>query len=195
MTTSICDKCGRQLGWADAAMTQRMVERLVISPSKWSARLRAAVVMVCPTCDAYALGIETTDPVPFYSHDVAAFLTMHDWDWWNDDPAGCDIREWPDFGCLTFSEAALRSSVRHFQNAVSDQVGIPASATPKADLMAIVGIPLDSAAHDEWGSQLRTLHCRMGNQFSLEDLERAIRGLIAVLSPPDRSRFPKSSIG
>lgn len=187
MTTPRCDRCGLLQGIADAAMVRRMLERLSICSPTWDARLRSAIATVCPACDAYALGVETSEPVPFYSADVAAFLTTQDFDWWNEDPAECDIRQRPDFGCLTFSEVALRSTVADLQQVGLGQASILGPGPPPPDFVATAGIPMEMVQLGEWSNQLRVLQGRMGAEFSACGLDHAVRRLIAVLCPRDES--------
>lgn len=193
MTTPRCDRCGLQQVIADVAMVRWMLGRLSLRSPPWDARLRSAIAMVCPACDAYALGVETSDPVPFYSEDVAAFLTTQDFDWWNQDPAQCDIRRWPDFGCLTFSEIALRSTVANLRQVRLDQASMLGLDPPPSSFVAAAGIPMDMMERGEWSNQLRVLHSRMGAEFPERELDHAVRRLIALLCLRDESEPVGSS--
>ncbi len=175
-----CEKCELGLGIADTGMVKHWIKRTAANPSGWSGRLKETVTPVCPRCDAYALGTETNRPAPFYSDQVAAFLTSQDMDWWNDDPLQYDIRDWPDFGCLTFSETALRSAVDYFMTAKGGQR--EGSRLPPApeDFVATSGIPLESRTA-EWSNQLQILHERMGREFTEFQLDSAVRSLIGML--------------
>jgi hypothetical protein len=146
-------------------------------------RLGALPETVCPACDSYAIGAEMTIGLPFYSDAIAAFATVHDWDWSNRDPAECDIRDWPDFGCLTFSEHALRGAVDYLREA---DAGSLASATPlpfDPNLVGPTGIPEDEHAEAEWTNQLGILQARMQGDYSARELELAVRTLISAIAP------------
>lgn len=76
-----------------------------------SRRLGAHPATVCPACDSYAMGAEMTVGLPFYSEAIAAFATVHDWDWENRDPAECDVSGWPEIDGMRMSEHALRGAI------------------------------------------------------------------------------------
>ena len=136
---------------------------------------------VCPSCDAYALGADLESPLPFYSEAIAAFVTVNDWDWWNRDPQNCDIREWPDFGCLTFSESALRSAIEFAREAAPELLSQDTPLAFDPSLLGPTGIPEDSNAAAEWAHQLRNLHSTR-DEYSSHELDAAIRRLIALIA-------------
>lgn len=175
---SRCQQCGGQLGLADPQMVRRWISLTTGNSQLIGERLTTA----CPACDAYTLGAELENPLPFYSDAIAAFVTVNDWDWWNRDAADCDIRGWPDFGCLTFSEGAIRSAVKFVREA---ETSLIASETPlplQPSLIGPTGMPEDENPTAEWENQLNILHSRMRGEYSSRELDVAIRRLIAVLA-------------
>lgn len=179
-----CQRCGISMGLADASMLSHWIATTGACDDSWADRVDGHAVPVCPSCDSYALGVEMSMGLPFHSQEIAAFLTVNDWDFWNLDPQDCDIQQWPDFGCLTFSEASLRSAIAYRREtqpaAPSDAAPLP-PVTP--DLLGPTGIPGDENAHAEWGNQLNILHARMGGEFSLRELDNAVRDLIRIFVP------------
>lgn len=138
---------------------------------------------VCPVCDSDAIGVERTIALPFYSDSIAAFATVNDWDWWNRDPAECDTRGWPDFGCLTVSEHALRGTIEYLRETDPDSLVSGAQLPLDPSLVGPTGIPQDDRTEVEWGNQLTILHARMGREYSPRELDVAIRTLISVFAP------------
>lgn len=177
-----CEECGMALGLADEPM-------LAFWQKETAANCRASItqseqpgVRVCPACDSYPLGVELELGLPFYSPDIAAFVTVNDWDWWNHDPADCDIRPWPDFGCLTFSRESLVSTITYLRETSSPLLD-PKEALPfPSELLGPTGIPEDGNPTDEWKRQLRTLHSRMEGQFTERELDVAVRRLVSILA-------------
>jgi hypothetical protein len=170
-----------KMGVADTSMLKCWITMTSAGCEKWVDRLGDRATLVCPACDSYALGVETNTGLPFYSEAIAAFLTVSDWDWWNRDPRECDIRQWPDFGCLTFSKESLRSTVGYLRENVSDILD-PASFLPFVpNLLGPTGIPEDEDSESEWENQLNILHSRMRGEFSKRELDVAVRDLIQIL--------------
>ena len=177
-----CQECDIGMGVADTAMLKRWVATTAANPGRWTGRLRHSTTLVCPRCDCYALGLEIASGLPFYSRTIAAFLTVNDWDWWNDDPYECDIRLWPDFGCLTFSEESLRSMVIQL-HVTAPGLLTSSSALPfAAGLIGPTGIPEDQDPESEWENQLNILHSRMQGEFSKRELDFAVRSLIQIIA-------------
>jgi hypothetical protein len=174
---SRCQKCGGQLVLADPDMVRHWLSlttgrNLAVTP------LRSAM---CPACDAYVLGAELEHPLPYYSAAIAAFVTVNDWDCFNRDTADCDIREWPEFGCLSFSESALHSAVKFVREArVSPNLSTPPPPL-HAQLVGPTGIPDDTRTATEWEHQLGNLHSRMRGEYSSDELDTAIRRLIGII--------------
>ena len=119
--------------------------------------------------------------MPFYSHGIAAFVTVNDWDWWNHDPADCDIREWPDFGCLTFSMESLASTVAYLRETESPLLDSKEPMPLAPELLGPTGIPEDGTSADEWKRQLSILHSRMEGRFTEPELDVAVRRLVSIL--------------
>src|SRR4029079_7478445 len=126
---NLCPKCGMLLAVADVRMLTRSISQTGTDAGAWKGRLGNDSAFVCPKCDAYTLGAEFILGVPFHTLAVGAWLTVNDWDWWNRDPGECDIRKWPAFGCLSFSEDALRTTVEFLRevdpNALSNTPPYP----------------------------------------------------------------------
>ena len=181
---NVCARCDGTLGNVAPDMARHWIGLMTGNPK----RLGARPVTVCPACDSYAIGAEMTIALPFYTDSIAAFATVHDWDWWNRDPADCDIRDWPDFGCLTFSEHALRGTIEYLREIEPGALVADAQLPFDPKLVGPAGIPEDDQSEAEWANQLDILHSRMGGQYSLRELDVAIRRLIKVLqyaSPRD----------
>jgi len=178
---NLCKKCRAEMAMTDAPMLRYWIAKTGANRTHWKGRLGGDPAFVCPKCDAYALGGEFENGLAFYSDSVAAYLTVNDWDWWNRDPRECDIREWPDFGCLSFSEAALCSTVEYLReadaNALNDATVLPF----EPELVGVTGIPEDQDARNEWDNQLRILHERMRGEFSARELDAAVRKLVRIL--------------
>ena len=173
-----CNRCGAML----ANVAPQMARHWIRLTTGNSSRLGARPVTICPACDCYAIGAEMTIGLPFYSDAIAAFATVQDWDWSNRDPADCDIRDWPDFGCLTFSEHALRGTVHYLRETDPDSL---ASDTPfqfDPELVGPTGIPEDEHAEAEWANQLGILQARMRGEYSERELDVAVRTLIRVIA-------------
>lgn len=180
MVSIRCTDCGGGLVLADRRMAEAEAKR---TKAKMPSRVELDiphVAIACPRCDSYALGIEAQLGVPIYSDAVAAFLTVHDWDWWNADPVTCDIRSWPDFGCLSFSPNALRAAV----GLMATEKAPTDSGTESPDfddLAAVAGLPADTATDDEWHNQARLLSEQMALEFSASILGRVAARLCGVL--------------
>lgn len=159
-------------------MVHGSLVRTGVPKARWTARLQGDVVRVCPTCDAYALGIEHETSVPFYSFELEAFATVHDWDWWNAPPDACDTRSWPDFGCVTFSEGALRGAVE-LAGPLAERV-LPGESARRV-LGHAAGFPEDTSHEAIWREQLQRLEQRVGTRFERASLEQAVRALLLVL--------------
>ena len=173
-----CNRCGATL----ANVAPQMARHWIGLTTGNSSRLGSRPVTICPACDCYAIGAEMTIGLPFYSDAIAAFATVQDWNWSNRDPADCDIRDWPDFGCLTFSEHALRGTVHYLREAEPDSL---ASDTPlpfDPELVGPTGIPEDGNAAAEWANQLGILQARMRGEYSERELDIAVRTLISVIA-------------
>ena len=175
-----CTECGGGLVLADRRMAEAEAVRL---KAKMPSRLELDVPHVavgCPRGDSYVLGIGSELGVPIYSDEAAAFLTVHGWDWWNADPVACDIRSWPDFGCLTFSPNALRAAVRQ----IAAEKTPTASGTESPDfacMAAVAGLPTDASTEDEWHNQARLLSEQTALEFSSSTLDRVAARLCRVL--------------
>lgn len=180
MASALCRDCGGSLLLADRAMAEAEAKRLKAKMPSCVELEIPFVTIACPRCDSYALGIETELGVPIYSNEVAAFLTVHDWDWWNADPIECDIRSWPDFGCLTFSPSALRAAVQHI---ASEKLAMkPAAESSEfADMAAVAGLMADAATAEQWHNQARLLSEQMAFEFSPNVLECVAARLCGVL--------------
>ena len=118
---SDCTRCGGAL----ARVVPDMARHWSATTTGNAQRLGSHPVAICPICDSYVIGADMTIGLPFYSDAIAAFATVHDWDWSNKDPGECDIREWPDFGCLTLSEHALRGAVHYLREAEAGSLSGP----------------------------------------------------------------------
>lgn len=176
-----CSRCDMEMAVADTRMVRYWIALIVANPWPWKGRLRNRTAWVCPKCDAYALGAELLNGPAFYSQSTGAYLTVNDRDWWNRDPKECDIRAWPDFGCLTFSEVALRSTVGYLREC---DPKILANTVPRIfepDLIGPTGIPEGENSEREWANQLRILHERMRGEFSEGEIDAAVRMLVRVL--------------
>lgn len=181
MTTWTCDDCGRTGAIADGELVLQAAARSGVDASRSKARFRAGIVVVCPRCDAYALGIESTQLVPFYSNALCAFATVDDLDWWNVEPAGIDIREWPDFGCVTFSARAIDSAV----DLARSRAGGRARQVPfdvKSRLAAAAGFPADDSIESCWSEQLFVLQRQLDGRHLADELEAATVTLLNVLA-------------
>lgn len=103
-------------------------------------------VAVCPVCDSYALGIETSTPWPFLCGD-GVMRVATDFDHNEQDFKGEDL----EFAGFRFSRAALKASVQLLQD--EDQVTIQVERLGERLLKA----PSDEAAYEfsrqvcEWG--------------------------------------------
>jgi hypothetical protein len=185
-----CLNCGQRMGVADTSMLQHWIAKAAASLRNWTDRLGDRIAFVCPACDSYALGVETDTGLPFYSEATAAFLTVNDWDWWNRDSRECDIRQWPDFGCLTFSEASIRNAVVYLRNMTPDIFDAPCLQLLAPSLLGPAGIPEDGNPELEWENQLNILHSRMRHEFSTRELDVAIRYFIQILAeqPPSSTK-------
>ena len=173
-----CNRCGAELVRVVPHMARHWVGLTTGNPEHLGSR----PVAVCPMCDSYPIGADRTIALPFYSDTIDAFATVQDWDWSNRDPADCDIRDWPDFGCLTFSEHALRGTVDYLREAEPDSL---ASDTPfpfEPKLVGPTGIPEDEHAEAEWANQLGILRARMRGEYSERELDAAVRTLISVIA-------------
>ena len=175
---NVCARCGDTLANVVPKMARHWIGLMTGNPK----RLGARPVEVCPACDSYAIGAEMTIGLPFYSDAIAAFATFHDWDWSNRDPADCDIRDWPDFGCLTFSEHALRGTVHYLREADPDSLAADTPLPFEPKLVGSTGIPEDSNAEAEWANQLDILQARMRGEYSERELDLAVRTLIRVIA-------------
>lgn len=181
---NVCARCDGTLGNVAPDMARHWIGLMTGNPK----RLGARPVTVCPACDSYAIGAEMTIALPFYTDSIAAFATVHDWDWWNRDPADCDIRDWPDFGCLTFSEHALRGTIEYLREIEPDALVADAQLPFDPHLVGPTGIPDDGQSEAEWAKQLEILWSRMRGEYSTRELDLAIRLLIKVLQdmyPPE----------
>ena len=172
-----CDRCGDMLANVVPQMARHWIGLMTGNPK----RLGARPVAVCPACDSYAIGAEMTIGLPFYSDAIAAFATVQDWDWSNRDPAECDIRDWPDFGCLTFSEHALRGAIWYLREAEPGSVASDAPLPFDRKLVGPTGIPEDERVEAEWAKQLGILRVRMRGEYSERELDVAVRELIQTL--------------
>ena len=173
-----CNRCGAELVRVVPHMARHWVGLTTGNPE----RLGSRPVAVCPMCDSYAIGADLTIALPFYSDTIAAFATVQDWDWWNRDPAECDTRDWPDFGCLTFSEHVLRGTVEYLRETAPDSLVSKAQLPFDPNLVGPTGIPEDDHAEAEWANQLGILHARMGGEYLPRELDVAIRTLIGVFA-------------
>ena len=189
MVSLQCSECGGGLVLADRRMAEAEAQRF---KAKMPSRVELDiphVAVACPRCDSYALGIEAEIGVPIYSDEVAAFLTVQDWDWWNADPVTCDIRAWPDFGCLTFSPNALRAAVRQ----IATEQEPTQSATESLDfasMAAVAGLPADAATVDQWHNQARLLSEQTALEFSSNTVDRVVARLCRVLVQFHRTMQP-----
>ncbi|MHB8743855.1 MAG: hypothetical protein ACYC9L_12095 [Sulfuricaulis sp.] len=165
----------------DTRMLRHWIAKSGVNAGPWKDRFNDATSWVCPKCDAYALGGEFTHGLAFYSGMPAAFLTVNDWDWWNQDPRECDIREWPDFGCLTFSESALRSTVEFLCGADRKTLDDTGLFPFEPELIPPTGIPEDDNAEIQWHNQLSVLHARMRGELSTRELDAAVRTFVRML--------------
>lgn len=175
-----CQACDLPLAIADTRMVRRGIEITAPNPVGWKDRLDEPITPVCPRCDAYALGIETSLPVPFYSAALCAFATSQDFDLWNDDPAQWNTHPWPHFGRLAFSASALRSAVDYFAKWGSD-LGEPARAQLSYEELLIASGTSPDEESVDWATQLRDLCERAHGAFTEFDLDNAVRGLVGML--------------
>lgn len=177
---TFCQECSRGMAIADTEMLRGWISTTCATPERWSDRLDGPTTLVCPACDSYSLGVEHMLGVPFYSEEVAAFLTVHDRDWWN--PSEVDIRSWPDFGCMTFSEAAIHSAVEYLREFSADTLSQDVPLAFEPALIGPTGIPEDGQPELEWGSQLDILQSRMSGKYSHRELDSAVRVLLRVMA-------------
>lgn len=177
---SVCGECSRPLAVADTEMFKGWISTTGATSDRWNERLGGPTALVCPACDSYALGAELMFGMPFYSTEVAAFLTVHDQDWWN--PSEIDIRAWPDFGCMTFSEAAIDSTVAYLREFCADRMSEAMSLAFEPALAGPAGIPEEGQPEQEWAKQLGGLHDRMVGAYSLRELDLAVRVLLRVMA-------------
>lgn len=179
MTSRPCESCGMAKAFVLADMMRFWIKETGVVASRWKGRLGSTVVPVCPRCDAYALGLEHDLGVPFYLDIFGAIATVHDWDWWNEDPRACDTRGWPDFGCVTFSDAALDASARHVAR------GMPSASCvaidDRAALADIAGFPEDARLDELWPAQLAGLQDRTNGRHSAADADRAVWLLLSLV--------------
>lgn len=180
MRTPPCPTCGLLLVVADTAAMKRGIELVSANTSQWRGRLNASTCLVCPRCDAYALGIETGIGVPFYSDVVSAFLTVHDWDWWNAELVECDRRTWPDFGCVTISESGVRAAVDYICGAARSACA--PTAASRLRLAEVAGLPPGEEMEPTWCDELRKLQARTDGRYARADLEAAVVFLLDVLA-------------
>lgn len=175
-----CPHCDNVQALASTAMVRYWVKNTSTFLFRWKGRLRGKRTQVCPICDCYDLGLEHQNGVPFYHATIAAWLTLHDWDWWNRNPEECEIRTWPEFGCMTFSAAALRSTVLYLREEAQDLLATAAPLTFEPKFLSPLGIPKKDLAwaEREWSKQLRILHARMRSEYSERELDVAIRMLV-----------------
>ena len=178
----MCGTCGMKMAVADTSMLKHWIEMAGANHESWRARVGDRTAFVCPACDSYALGAEISTGMPFYSEAVGAFLTVTDWDWWNRDPQECDIRPWPDFGCLTFSEDALRSTVVYLHDKATERLDSAPLLASVTGLLGPTGIPEGGNPEAEWERQLKSLHARMGGELSKRELDVAVRYLIEMIA-------------
>lgn len=172
-----CARCGGTVGNVAPDMARHWIGLTTGNAN----RLGSRPVVVCPACDSYAIGAELVSGLPFYSDAIAAFATVHDWDWSNRDPADCDIREWPDFGCLTCSEHALRATIEYLREVEPSSINSEAPLPFDPHLVGPTGIPENQRSEAEWATQLETLRTRMRGEYSTRELDIAIRRLIQML--------------
>lgn len=176
---SFCQECSRAMVVVDTEMLRSWITATGVVAERWDGRLEGATTRACPACDSYALGVELVLGAPFYSGEVAAFLTVHDRDWWN--PAEVDIRSWPDFGCVTFSEAAMDSAVAYLREFTPELLTQDDSLAFEPGLAGSAGIP-DEQPEQEWINQLGILHSRLEGKYSQRELDLAVRALLRALS-------------
>lgn len=178
-----CKQCGLNSANTDTKMLRYWITRSTGSVGEhWEPRLRQITTPVCPKCDSYALGGEHWTSMALYSPVIGAFLTLHDWDWWSCDPSECDIRQWSDFGCLTFTEAALRSTVEYLRESQPDALIAKRILMFETPLKDLVGIPDgEDYAGREWAKLLHGLRVRLNNEYTLPELNAAIRLLASTL--------------
>lgn len=176
-----CPKCETAMAVTDTNMLRYWIARTRCPATHWKDRLGNPSTPICPKCDAYTLGGEFVNGLAFYSQSVAAYLTVNDWDWWNRDSQECDIRRWPDFGCLTFSEAALRSTVEYLRDVDPKALNDTAPLRFEPQLIGATGIPENDNSEAEWANQLRILRERMGGEFSERELNVAVKALVRLL--------------
>lgn len=189
MRTPRCAECDLPLAVADTALVRRWVKLVSASPKPWKGRLANDTCLVCPRCDAYALGIEADVGAPFYSDVVCAFLTVHDWDWWNKDPRKCESKAWPGFGCITCSTSAVHAAVAYVQSEPKAHPGL--SVEDRLRLADAAGLLVGVARELAWRSELSQLKARFKGRYTEADLERAMCVLLSVL---ERHPWPKTSL-
>src|SRR5690606_34838676 len=114
-----CQECGMGMGVADSRMLAFWQTLTAASSRELIRRTDHPGVDVCPVCDSYVLGVEHHLGLPFYLDDIAAYATVNDWDWWNSSTQDCDTRQWPDFGCLSFSSDSIASTVAYLRESDS----------------------------------------------------------------------------
>ena len=189
MRTPRCAECDVPLAVADTALVRRWVKFVSANSKPWKVRLANDTCLVCPRCDAYALGIEADVGAPFYSDVVCTFLTVHDWDWWNKDPDECESKSWPGFGCITCSESAFHAAVAYVQSEPKAHPGL--SVEGRLRLADAAGFPLGEPREMAWRSELARLHARLNGRYTEADLERAVCVLLSVL---ERHPWPKTRL-
>ena len=176
-----CNHCSLELARADTGMLRYWLAETGSRRDAWAGRLADGVTLVCPRCDSYALGAELQLGLPFHSQAIGAFATVHDWDWANREPGECDIGDWPDFACLTLSEAALRSTLAYIGSGQAGANKAEPTMPPSESLMGPTGIPEGPDATLEWTRQLRALQQRM-QDVPARDLDESMRLLARILA-------------
>lgn len=189
MRTPSCAECALPLAVADTAVVRRWIKIVSANFTLWKGRLAEDTCLVCPRCDAYALGIEADVGAPFYSDVVCAFLTVHDWDWWNKDAGECQSRLWPGFGCITCSESAVHAAIAFIQSGSNARPML--GVEDRLRLADAAGLPVGEAQEMAWLSELSQLQAKLNGRYAEADLESAMGVLLRVL---EQHPWPKTSM-
>lgn len=179
----VCQTCSLHLAVTDTRMLQHWIARTTGAVSdRWQSRIGKPHTHVCPRCDSYSLGAEHLTGLAFYSPMVCAVLTVHDCDWWSADSIECNTEHWPKSGHLTFSEAALRSTVEFLRVAHPEILeAIANSLLLDAKSLIAAGIPRGKRAEAEWAELHSGLHPRTQSEFGATELDAAVKLMAGML--------------
>jgi len=135
-------------------------------------RRRSKHVAICPRCDAYALMIDCTWAVPFFSRQDQAVVTVHDY-------GAAEAAGLLEFGNLAFTRTALNGALEmHREQTPPGSHRSDAIGRLNRKLLGPAGIPNDDSARKEWGYQIIMLAAKFKGRHSLSEVDAAIRTVI-----------------